>query len=290
MKIATAGIALVAGLLAGLLIGRSSVRSKAAPAAPHEAVAPAASGGPDLTALRTTVADQAAEIRRLTERAAAVAAVAPTLPDGRRRGLEIFELFRRATTRQDGRDYVKALGTLDELDEGMAAGFIEAYAALKEDDPMRSTGLALILLAGGKDAAAFVAAKLSDPSVKPDERQNILQSIGATSVFMTKRLPYDAGIAQATESLLASPKADERAGAAGLLAGADSDDARGRLRAMAGSDADPQVRAAAIAALGWNGDRAAMEYLKSYPRQQNQWAVNNALDRALKQLKERFPE
>ncbi len=289
MKIATAGIALAAGLLAGLLAGRSTARPKVAtPARPDEVETP--TGTPDLAGLRTRVADQAAEIRRLTERAEALETAAPAPPDGRRRGLEIFELFRRATARQDGRDYVKALGALDELDESMTAGFIEAYAALKEDDPMRSTGLALILLAGGRDAAAFVVAKLSDPSGKPEERQNILQSIGATSIFMTKRLPYDAAIARVTESLLASPKAEERSGAAGLLAGADTDDARGRLRAMAGSDADPQVRAAAIAALGWNGDRAAMEYLKSYPRQQNQWAVNNALDRALKQLKERFPE
>ncbi len=292
MRFTIPAAAFLVGLAAGVLAARSTTSSRG-PSTPaehrREAPAPARSvTSMDEAGLRRTAAEQAREIARLKEQIArGDAAPAPTKApvDKRARAIEIQELFAASQKAGDFSHLLRALSTLDEVDEAMAATFIERY------QPGEHNSLMLILLAGGPEAAAFVVKKLSDPSLPAAERDAILRNLSGTGgAWITQKLPFNAAIASQTATLLASRNPLERAAAAGLLGGSDTDDARGRLRALMTGDGDANVRAAAISSLGWIGDRAALAHLQTLPREPNAWAVNQALDRAIEQLKERFPQ
>jgi hypothetical protein len=191
-------------------------------------------------------------------------------------------------------ELLKALGSVDELDESTAAYFVERYREGIENAELRNMTLLLIQLSGGPDAAAFVVDRLRDPATPAAERDSLLHHLSGTGIPENRKLPYAGPVATAAETLLASPRPLDRMGGAGLLGGNDSDDARVRLLRLTRADPDPQVRAAALASLGWVGDRATYEQLRAFekpgPKEPHAGLLAQSLERALAQLRRRFPD
>lgn len=290
--------AIVVALLAGAVVGFGLARLRAPEAPPSAAPPPAPR--PDGAAAANDPRDaELRELRRQVEelrRESRLAFERLPHPDGdpagaesrRERAKSIFETFRRAFVDKEGPELLKALGSVDELDESMAAFFVERHRAGIENAELRNMNLLLIHLSGGPDAAAFVVDLLRDPAAPADQRSSLLQHLSGTGIPENRKLPYAGDLAATAETLLASKEAADRRGGAGLLGGNDSDASRVRLLRMAQSDPDAGVRAAALSSLGWVGDRADYERLKAWKAPAG--SEKTALERALAQLKRRYPD
>ena len=289
------GAAIVVALLAGIVLGLALGRGGTAPSTSPGTASPAAPAATTAPSFRDPAADaEIRDLRRQVEELRREARSAPSAPASspaesaasrRERAKSIFETFRRAFVDKEGPELLKALGAVDELDESMAAFFVERHREGIENKELRDMNLLLIHLSGGPDAAAFVVDYLRDPSRSLEERHSLLSRLSGTGVPENRKLPYGGELAASTETLLASKDAMDRAGGAGLLGGNDTDDARVRLFRLAQTDPNGGVRSAAIASLGWVGDRATYERLKTFKADDT-----SILKRALAQLKRRFPD
>lgn len=291
LRIVAPALSLVVGVLIGLAIGRSrSVENPVRPAAPGAAVAPATCDPASPLQLRQ-LQQQSEEIRQLKEKLAArekaLRGAAPI--DRKARAKEIFSLFEKAAKSQEGSDTLDGLAALGELDESMSGVFIERYRAGIAEVDLRYNTLMLILVAGGADAAAFVAERLSDPGMDPKERSAVMNQLNGDGAPMKRKLPYTPEIARLTEALLRSDEAFDRSGGVGLLGGSDSDEARLRLARLAESDPDETVRRVAMDSLGWNGDRSSLILLRTI-KQRDPQAKNAWLERSIRQLERKYPD
>ncbi len=298
MKPAVVAAALALGLFVGFAVGRAWPGRL--PEAPVRAV-----GGSAAAAAEEKAAAREEEIVRLrreldqARRAPAAApgpgerAPAPAAArDPRRHAEDIFEQFRRAFQQKGGPEFIRAIGMIDELDESMAPLFIEKLRAGIDVPELKNITPMLILLSGGNDAAAWVQEQLANPALSDAERKELLKNLSGTGVPVLRKLPIDGPLGRTMEGLLLSEDPAERMGGAGLLGGRDSDAARVQLRSMATADPDGQVRASALESLGWVGDRSTLEFLRAYPKPDptapHQWAVTQALERAIQQLERKF--
>jgi hypothetical protein len=283
-------LALLAGVALGLVLGRVRAPAPDAAVAPPAARAAAAPSPEALTAELREVRRQLDDLRRqkaLDPSGGPYPGRAGPPPPARERAESIFETFRRAFVDKEGPELLKALGSVDELDESMAAFFVERHRAGIENAELRNMNLLLIHLSGGPQAASFVVDFLRDPAVPAAERNSLLHNLSGTGLPELRKLPYEGALAATTETLLASKVPAERMGGAGLLGGSPDDGARVRLLRLAESDPDAGVRSSALASLGWTGDRATYERLKSWKAEGGE---KSALERALAQLKRRFPD
>lgn len=168
----------------------------------------------------------------------------------------------------------------------LAAFFISEFRA--SEGERRQTALFLAIESGGADAAAFLKEIMNEGIVPPEERLLVLRSL--PGIPSAGGLPADEETVNAAFRMTGSAEADERKGAAGILAWQDTAQARVALMELSAKDTDSWVRAAAIRALGRNGDRSTLAHLAAYPREglDVEYWVGGALEDAERQIRERL--
>lgn len=298
---AALGIALVAllcGLLIGVLAGRRPGSEKPAPRFPVRKPAAASDPGPGV---RQELEETARLRERIHELERRLSVVSPTEGEARK-AEELHKHLSNPKLQEDLRGWMKAVGGLADLNPTMTPIFAKKY---RESRP-KVDGLALELAlgSGGPEAAALLKEIFGNPSTPKAERvvAGICLSGDGLITRMMATVPVDPELAGLGMNALAMGDPLERQAGVGILGLQATDSARSSLQSLAVQDRDEQVRVAALRALGRVGDPSTFEYLRSYaastyPRLfeededlEKLPAVPRALARTLSRLAERFPE
>lgn len=286
--------AFVAGLAAGLFLRRAPE----APVRPTAAVERRIAEAP--ASVSEASESQRERIRELEARVVELERASPApAPKADRRVVaqEVWEEFLRLSRGgSDSESVLKAFSRLGELDADSTAYFVEKFRSRKADSPYDANmPLVLALASGGPDAAALILGLLKDPATPDLERRHLLGNVaGENGFYSMNRIPVGPELAQVAQQLASSADALERRGGAGLLGGANSGTARLLLQQLALADPDLDVRAAALRALGYGGDRASLQMLEGYtPAQEGGNAgqverLRQAFEAARERLKKRF--
>lgn len=278
---------LVAGVLLWMFASRGPVNPGTKEEGPPARKAPSPSGGPRIRGAggEPLPLGPGAGVREAPRPSASAA------PDGREGARErALKILDARLAMHDPRRMMESsradMEALRAIGPDLARFFIEEFRAAEGE--RRRTALFLAIEAGGPDAASFLKEILNDGIVPPEERLLVLRSL--PGLPSAGGLPADDETVSAAFRMAGSAEADERKGAAGILAWQDTAQARVTLMELSVKDADSWVRAAAIRALGRNGDRTTLAHLAAYPREglDVEYWVAGALEDAERQIRERL--
>ena len=197
---------------------------------------------------------------------------------------QIARAWVRAVETGDDESFLKMLAQLSEIDQSMAGVFLEEFKAATTMEG-RVAALTLVLSAGGDQVAAFIEDSLIRADVSVENRAVILNALAGNSGMFSglDRVPMTPALCDLAERFASSADPIERSAGAGLLGGVDTQKSRDRLQEIVNSESNTKVLAAAIRALGRNGDKANYDTLKSFQnsRSSAQLGSGSAVGRAL---------